>query len=57
MRKNHFYIVKKKSFKIFSRTGRPISIKLDTNHPCMEGIQVCSNKRPVEIITKNAEIG
>jgi hypothetical protein len=25
---------------IFSRTSRPISIKLDKNHPCIKGIQV-----------------
>jgi hypothetical protein len=32
----------KKSFKIFfSRTSRPISIKLDANYPCMKEIQVC----------------
>jgi hypothetical protein len=30
----------------FSRTSRPNSIKLDTHHPCVKGIQVCSNKGP-----------
>jgi hypothetical protein len=31
------------SLKIFfSRTIKPISIKLDTNHPCIKGIQVCA---------------
>jgi hypothetical protein len=34
--------VGKKSLKIFSRTSRPISIKLDT----MKGIQVYTNKGP-----------
>jgi hypothetical protein len=32
--------------KIFSNTSRPISIKLDTNHSFMKGIQVCSNNGP-----------
>jgi hypothetical protein len=45
---NHFYkcLYWKKIFKFFSRTSRQISIKLDTNHPCIKGIQVCINKRP-----------
>jgi hypothetical protein len=30
----------------FSRTSRPISIKLDTNHPWVKGILNCSNKMP-----------
>jgi hypothetical protein len=30
----------------FSRTSRPISIKLDTNHPWIKGILNCSNKGP-----------
>jgi hypothetical protein len=34
------------SWKIFSRFIRPISIKLDTNHPFIKGIQVSKNKRP-----------
>jgi hypothetical protein len=39
------FILGKKSLKIiFSRTRKPISIKLDTNHPCIKGIQVCTNK-------------
>jgi hypothetical protein len=47
----------KKSFKIFFfRNSRPISFKLDTNHPCMKGIQVCQIKDQIlfkgEIITK-----
>jgi hypothetical protein len=29
----HVFILEKKSFKIIFRTNRPISIKLDTNHP------------------------
>jgi hypothetical protein len=36
----------KTSFKIFSRTSRAILIKLETNHPWVKGIQVCSNKGP-----------
>jgi hypothetical protein len=35
----NFYI-----FDFFSRTTGPILIKLGTNHPWVEGIQVCSNK-------------
>jgi hypothetical protein len=31
--------------KIFSRTTAPILTKLGTNHPWMEGIQICTNKR------------
>jgi hypothetical protein len=31
---------------IFSRTRRPISIKLGTNHPRVGGILNCSNKGP-----------
>jgi hypothetical protein len=31
--------------KIFSKTGRPMKIKLDANYPCMKGIQVCLDKR------------
>jgi hypothetical protein len=32
--------------KIFSRTARPISIKLSTNHLWVKGILNCSNKGP-----------
>jgi hypothetical protein len=32
--------------KIFSRTSRPISIKLCTNHPWVKGFLNCSNKGP-----------
>ena len=35
-----------KYLKIFSRTTGPISTKLGTKHPWVEGIQVCSNERP-----------
>jgi hypothetical protein len=31
-------------FKIFSRTTGPILTGLGINHPCGEGIQVCSNE-------------
>jgi hypothetical protein len=31
--------------KIFSRTSRPISIKIGTNHPWVQGILNCTNKR------------
>jgi hypothetical protein len=45
-----------KSLKIFSRASRAISIKLGTNHPCIKGIQVYTNKEPghlqSEIIAK-----
>ena len=30
----------------FSRTNGPVSTKLSTNHPCVEGSQVCSNEGP-----------
>jgi hypothetical protein len=30
----------------FSRTNRPISIKLGTNHAWVKGILYCSNKGP-----------
>jgi hypothetical protein len=38
------FILKKK--KIFSRTSRPNSIKLGTNHPEVKGIQNCTNQGP-----------
>jgi hypothetical protein len=38
------FILKKKIF--LSRTSRPISIKLDTNHAWAKGILNCSNKGP-----------
>ena len=38
----YFYIEKK----IFSRTSRPIQIKLGINHPWVKGILNCSNKGP-----------
>jgi diacylglycerol kinase family enzyme len=52
----------KKSLKmLFSRTSNLIAIKLDTNHPRIKGIQVCTNKglSPLqrEIIAKDAKIG
>jgi hypothetical protein len=37
------FILKKK---FFSRTGRPISIKLGTNHPWVKEIFDCTNKGP-----------
>jgi hypothetical protein len=47
--------------KIFSRTSQPISIKLSTNHPCVKGIQICSNKGPGPLQRgdnyKNAKMG
>jgi hypothetical protein len=30
--------------KIFSKTSRPVSIKLAVNYPCMKEIQVCLDK-------------
>jgi hypothetical protein len=36
----HVFILEK-----ISRTSRPISIKLDTNHPCIKEIQICINRR------------
>jgi hypothetical protein len=32
--------------KIFSRTSRPISIKLGINYPWVKGVLNCSNKGP-----------
>jgi hypothetical protein len=47
--------------KIFSRTSRPISIKLGTNHPYVTGILNCSNKGPGPLQRgdnhKNAKMG
>jgi hypothetical protein len=46
------FILKKK---FFSRTSRPITIKLGMNHPWVQGILNCSNEGPGlkgEIITK-----
>jgi hypothetical protein len=47
--------------KKISRSSRPISIKLNTNHSWVKGIQVCSIKGQVlfkeEIITKNVKMG
>jgi hypothetical protein len=37
---------------MFSRTSRPISIKLGTNYPWVMGILNCSNLFKGEIITK-----
>jgi hypothetical protein len=46
----------KKSLKIFfSRISRQISIKLDTNHPCIKGIKVYTEGQVIfkeEIIAK-----
>jgi hypothetical protein len=47
---NHFYMCLywKKSLKYFFRISWQISIKLDTNHPCIKGIKVytkSSNRR------------
>jgi hypothetical protein len=36
--------IHKKYFKIFSRTTRPISTRLDRNHPLGEGIRFCLNE-------------
>jgi hypothetical protein len=38
----HFCLYRKKT--IFSRTSRPISIKLGTNHPLVKGILNCTTK-------------
>jgi hypothetical protein len=52
VRRGHATIGKPYSFvfvfkkKIFSRTSRPISIKLGTNHSWVKGILYCSNKGP-----------
>jgi hypothetical protein len=50
-----------KFLKIFSRTSRPISIKLSINHPCVKGIINCSNKGPCPLQRgdniKNAKMG
>jgi hypothetical protein len=37
------FVLKKK---IFSRTSKPISMKLGTNHPSVKGIQECTNEGP-----------
>jgi hypothetical protein len=45
----------------FSRTSRPISIKLGINHPLIKGILNCSNKGPGPLQRgdnpKNAKMG
>jgi hypothetical protein len=41
-RSKNLLIILKEIF--FSRTSRPISIKLSTNHPSVKGIQNCSIK-------------
>jgi hypothetical protein len=41
----HVFIMEK-PLEIFFRTSKPISIKLDANHPCIKGIQVYTNKGP-----------
>jgi hypothetical protein len=38
--------IHRKFFKIFSRTNRPISIKLGINHHWVRGLLNCSNKGP-----------
>jgi hypothetical protein len=47
--------------KIFSRTSRPILIKLGINHPLVKGILNYSNKGPgplqIEDNDKNAKMG
>jgi hypothetical protein len=47
--------------KIFSRTSKPISIKLYTNHPWVKGILNCSSKGPGPLQRgdnyKNAKMG
>jgi hypothetical protein len=53
------FILKKKIF--FSRTSRPISIKLGKNHSWVKGILNCSNKGPSPLKRgdnlKNAKMG
>jgi hypothetical protein len=47
--------------KIFSRTSRPITIKLGKNHPWVQGILNCPNKGPGPLQRgdnhKNAKMG
>jgi hypothetical protein len=47
--------------KIFSRSSRPISMKLDTNYAWVKGILNCSNKGPGPVQKgnnhKNAKMG
>jgi hypothetical protein len=43
-RENHIYMFVLK--KIFSRTSRPISMKLGTNHPWVKRIKNCWKERP-----------
>jgi hypothetical protein len=49
-----------RKIKTFSRTSRPISIKLGTNHPWVKGILNCTNKGPCRLQRgdnhKNAKI-
>jgi hypothetical protein len=40
----NFYIFDFFIFNFFSRTTGPILTRLGTNHPWVEGIQVCSNE-------------
>jgi hypothetical protein len=46
---------------IFSRTSRPVSIILCTNHPYLKGIQYCTNQGPGHFQRgdnlKNAKMG
>jgi hypothetical protein len=59
-RENHIYSVYIKKI-FFSRTSRPISIKLGINDPWVKGILNCSNKGPGLLqrgdIHKNAKMG
>jgi hypothetical protein len=40
----HVFILEKSLKIFFFRFSRLISIKLDTNHPCIKGRQICTNK-------------
>jgi hypothetical protein len=50
----HTFVLEKSLKMFFSRSSRPISIKLNTNHPCIKG-QPGSLQRGD--IHKNAKIG
>jgi hypothetical protein len=43
---NHIYMIVFILKKIFSRTSKPISIKLGTYHPWVKGILICLNEGP-----------
>jgi hypothetical protein len=59
-KENHIHIVYIEK-KVFSRTSKPIPIKLGTNHPLVMRIKNCTNRGPGPLKKgdnqQNAEIG